>query len=292
MNDVLEILIKNGELDERIIESRTPNYAHLMIDPNVMFDSSSSPLIEPPDTSLLAFSDDYSILSPMQPMQEDHHIDHIDHNGETIDKLLGQAQNNIPLNSMHLPSTTAKYQPMLQESVREPPSHNLTDFTDIDYMEFPMEIEEPQKEGHCDSSSNSLNNCYGENDLLDRFANTGKNPSMHRSVDENHQQLILNSFIECLSNNNNPICAGNPYLTSNIYGQKSMLGKEQLLVNDPSNITPMDFDNILSFDLQANDSFDSHNDSYMNNNLLNDDYRMNNGDTIMNCEVDNLLCNI
>lgn len=286
MNDVLEILIKNGELDERTIESRTPNYSHLMIDPNVMFDSSSSPLIDPPDNSLLTYPDEYSILSPMQPMQEDHHIDH---NGETIDKLLGQAQNNIPLNSMHLPSNT-KYQPMLQENVREPPSHNLTDFTDIDYMEFPMEIEEPQKEDHCDSSSNSLNNCYSENDLLDRFTNTVKSPSMHRSgMDENHQQLLLNSFIESLNNNNNPICAGNPYLTSNIYSQKSMLGKEHILVNDPSNITPMDFDNILSFDLQANDSFNE----YMNNNPLNnDDYRMGNGDTIMNCEVDNLLCNI
>lgn len=135
ITDVLEILIQQGELPESAVD---PNhdFSHLMIDPNTIFDPNTSPVLNPVSSSS-DIKNDYNIMSPMH---EDNTT--ISSSEKTMDKLLGQAQNNMP-SVQPMPQYQDK---IMQENPSSSsnlsnPSSILPDFHDM-VLDFPMDIED------------------------------------------------------------------------------------------------------------------------------------------------------
>lgn len=379
ITDVLEILIKNGEWIDGSTGRDHNEFTHsLMINPNSIFDSpvpSTDTVVNTlNDEDVIAaqdfvkqlqeqHSDNYSILSPMQEEPTSTTSD------ETIDKLLGQAQNNLSIvndiDSKHYDNHELKKLPLSLIQDHHHLHHQMPDFNDLDYMtEFPMEIEEDStilSVGSdyikCNTSNELIlakNNNLNGNDFLNCCNNQGrirnikiksencdniisgyngnsssnpkeydipksyllKSETMLNSNFMDHQSKMhlanelsenCDYLLDSYRNNNNNNNVG--FLTNSYDTNKPMMKVDNCSTNlnscgfmndnNHNDSTPMDFE---PFDLQShmNDplfratspmiplNFDHS--LLSDNHLFNDDFRMNSD--AMNCEVDNLLCNI
>lgn len=377
ITDVLEILIKNGEWVDGSNGRDHNEFTHpLMINPNSIFDSpvaSSDTVVNTlNDEDVIAAQDfvkqlqeqhpdNYNVLSPMQEEPTSTTSE------DTIDKLLGQAQNDLlivnDINSKHFANHDSKKLPLTSLQDHHHLHHQLPDFNDLDYMtEFPMEIEEDSTILSVGSDyikcnpSNELilaknNNLINGNDFLNCCNNQGRirnikiksencdniisgyngNNSSNSKVYDIPKSYLLKSetmlnsnfmdhqskmnlaneltgncdyLLDSYRNNNNV-----GFLTNSYDTNKPMMKVDNCSTNlnscgfmndnNHNDSTPMDFE---PFDLQShmNDplfratspmiplNFDHS--LLSDNNLFNDDFRMNSD--AMNCEVDNLLCNI
>ena len=378
ITDVLEILIKNGEwVDGSSVRDHNEFTHPLMINPKSIFDSpgSSNDTVVNTlnDEDVIAAHDfvkqlqeqhpldNYSVLSPMQEEPTSTTSD------DTIDKLLGQAQNNLlivnSIHAKHFDDNESKKLPLPSLQNHHHLHHQLPDFNDIDYMtEFPMEIEEdstilsvssdyikcnPSNELILAKNNNLLNgndflNCCNNQErisnskiksencdnIISGYNGNSSNNSKEYDIPKSYllkSETMLNSnfmdhqskmnltneltgncdyLLDSYRNNNNV-----GFLTNSYDINKPMMKVDNCNTNlnscgfmndnNHNDSTPMDFE---PFDLQShmNDplfratspmiplNFDHS--LLSDNNLFNDDFRMNSD--AMNCEVDNLLCNI
>lgn len=296
MTDVLEILIKNGDLPESAVN---PANGHLMINPNLVFDnrrhdqvvssSQQAPYSSEIPSSLLLDStpDALNMASVMSPMQQDGGT------GDTLDKVLGQAQATTTVSDIHTPHNSPVH------AVPVPPLRpSAADFLD-DFMEFQMDIEDDSCHAFVHAAPAINNNaCHQKG----RELNPSLTPSLNELIMQQQQQQQLHQH-HAISNGFH-------------YG-----GDTNHNHMNGFNETPMDFENLLpNFDIPntLTDHHHHHNSGPFHNHhsatngggtlstppthhslhhdnlleLFNEEFRMAMSADPMSCEVDNLLCNI
>jgi hypothetical protein len=285
ITDVLEILIQNGELPESAVEPQT-DFSHLMINPNAMFDTNVEPVLNPvSSTSDLLI--DYNIMSPMQedPPQ-------ISSTDKTMDKLLGQVQNNIP-------SVSPMSQPQMMSETPSSssnlcnPSAILPDFNDIGLsLEFPMDIEDESNplspihvNNYENSSSNNNNTKISSNFRLDTTTKTPNTKS------DNCDNNLSNLFNNTSSNNSFDNSTKNNILKNTGFGMDHLhhLNHHQVQIQQQQHHHhhhPKTNDLLISNFNHGLDSF-SGNNNFTNGFNENQMMRFNNAHLNNNCNNNN-----
>lgn len=262
LKDVYEILVKNGEIPENVTENhrlRIKEHAqsHLMINPNLMFDNNrrvkseimcnDTPASEIPSTLLLDSNQemiDMTILSPMQH----HEAVHNNHEEETLDKLLAQVQQTNEIGTSHM-SVCKQNSVVLPLHTQDLEPSPLTDFNDLELMEFQMDIEDDSCHQAFSHDPNGLipqsdikekNNALNDSNKMRNHCNSTRdmNPSLtpslnaliHLQPEQNNDTNLMNGYQNTFTNNTNN------NTNSHFHNE-----------------TPMDFENLLSnFDLPSN----------------------------------------
>uniref|UniRef100_A0A336M5B9 CSON010247 protein n=1 Tax=Culicoides sonorensis TaxID=179676 RepID=A0A336M5B9_CULSO len=280
LKDVYEILSKNGELPESANISSDPTTPEtpstnnsnvnqvMMINPNLMFDNSrlrgqmngvainnldlnsgvsnDAPSSDIPSSLLLDGGSDLLNLPVLSPMQQDCIQSDPE---ETLDKLLAQAQQT---NECHTPQDSPFHHPASSpgtpgSSANHAPSQLMSDFNDLELLEFPMDIEDETAFHHSQmlqqhTDSNSTNHMI--NNTRTREMNPSLTPSLNELIQiqqqqqqqQHHQNDYENSYSDSMNNNNNNNNENN-HCNTNHFG----------------NETPMDFENLLSnFEIPTN----------------------------------------
>lgn len=268
LKDVYEILSKNGELPEPDTPESgpsTPNGSQvMMINPNLMFDnrrmrgvvneltsgvSNDAPSSDIPSSLLLDGGSDLLNLPVLSPMQQDCMQSDPE---ETLDKLLAQAQQT---NECHTPHNSPFHQSSSAPTPTPSSSQLLSDFNDLELLEFPMDIEDDAYHHHSSMMNHQSDNNHS-NHMTSNTRIREMNPSLTPSLNEliqiqqqqqqHHQQQqhsqsndssllngYQNSYSDSMNNNSdNSHCSGNSHF---------------------NNETPMDFENLLSnFEIPTN----------------------------------------
>lgn len=275
LKDVYEILSKNGELPEPDTPesgTSTPNGGLsqvMMINPNLMFDrrvrgvvneltsgvSNDAPSSDIPSSLLLDSGSDLLNLPVLSPMQQD--CMHSDPE-ETLDKLLAQAQQT---NECHTPHNSPFHQSASSAATPTPNSSQLlSDFNDLELLEFPMDIEDDAYHHHSAMMNHQSDNNHMTSNPRIREMNPSLTPSLNELIQiqqqqqqqQNHSQSndssllngYQNSYTDSMNNNSdNSHCSSNSHF---------------------NNETPMDFENLLS-NFEIPTSFDTPSSALQSN---------------------------
>jgi SAP domain/RPEL repeat len=291
MTDVLEILIKNGELPQSAADPTTPTPQADAKPPNktssrdMLFSATAAPVISPKDgddqhvsyaddipSSLLLDAGtgmlDLNVLSPMQQDDEHHQYLSVD----DAFKMISQATPPPPsLHGSQQPASPEEVDVTVTDIISLPSDDAvpiLADFNDLDLMEFQMDIEDDsQPHSHHQKLASQVQQAPTGGVMQPAFETNGNgcrrdmNPSLQPSlndiIQQQQQQMQHNGYNYNNSNNNNNNSTSSNSSSSNINNNSS--------IHDSYVDTPMDFENLLanfdsgldSLTTSANHNFDN-----------------------------------
>jgi len=284
MTDVLEILIKNGELPQSAADSTIPSpqpeakAVNKSSSRDMLFSATAAPVISPKDGDLqhVSYADDIpasllldagtgvldlNVLSPMQQDDEHHQYLSVD----DAFKMISQATPPPPsLHGGQQPASPEEVDVTVADCISLPSDDAvpiLTDFNDLDLMEFQMDIEDDSQQQKSQlhvpvvATGGTMQQTFETNgNGCRRDMNPSLQPSLNDIIQQQQQQMQHNGFNYNNNNNNNSATSSSSSSSNNNNS-----------LHDSYVDTPMDFENLLanfdsgldSLTTSANHNFDN-----------------------------------